>query len=158
MVRRLKDELRQTRPFPSLEEEVLLGLTRTTDALQRQLVEVLKPAGMSLTQYNVLRILRGAGHEGLSCGEIAVRMVTRDPDVTRIFDRLEKRGLVTRNRDGSDRRVVTTRITDSGLALLATLDEPLQAAQKKLLGHMGEARLSELAELLELARVAAPQA
>ena len=158
MVRRLKDELRQTRPFPSLEEEVLLGLTRTTDALQRQLVEVLKPAGMSLTQYNVLRILRGAGHEGLSCGEIAVRMVTRDPDVTRIFDRLETRGLVTRTRDGADRRVVTTRITDSGLALLATLDEPLQAAQKKLLGHMGEARLSELAELLELARVAAPQA
>ena len=154
MVKRLREELKQTRPFRSLEEEVLVGLARTADALQRGFAPLLKEAGVSVTQYNVLRILRGAGAPGLACGEIAERMVTRDPDLTRLLDRLEARHLVTRARDGADRRVVTTRISQAGLALLDKLEEPLEAEQRRLLGHMGERRLRDLADLLDEARAA----
>ncbi len=152
MVKRLQDEIKQTRPFPTLEEEVLVGLARTADALQRGLVGVFKAAGLSPTQYNVLRILRGAGGPGLSCRDIAERMVTRDPDLTRLLDRLEARHLVSRARDGEDRRVVTTRITQAGLALLEELEGPLGAEQRRLLGHLGEQRLRSLADLLDEAR------
>ncbi|HTT69090.1 MAG TPA: MarR family transcriptional regulator [Gemmatimonadales bacterium] len=152
MVKRLKDELKQSRPFGSVEEEVLLGLARTADALERGLVQVFKGSSLTGTQYNVLRILRGAGASGLPCGEIADRMVTRDPDLTRLLDRLEKRHLVTRARDDADRRVVTTRITQSGLSLLDQLAEPLAEVQKRLLGHMAEERLRRLADLLDEAR------
>ena len=152
MTRRLQDEIKQTRPFPSLEEEVLVGLARTADAVQRGFVEVFKSAGLTVTQYNVLRILRGAGAPGLSCGDIAERMVTRDPDLTRLLDRLETRRLVSRARDGEDRRVVTTRITQAGLSLLEELAEPLAATQRRMLGHMGEKRLRALADLLDEAR------
>jgi DNA-binding MarR family transcriptional regulator len=152
MVRRLQDEIKQTRPFPSLEEEVLIGLARTADAVQRGFVSVFKTVGLSPTQYNVLRILRGAGGPGLSCGDIAERMVTRDPDLTRLLDRLESRHLITRARDGEDRRVVTTRITQVGLALLEEVGAPLEAEQRRLLGHMGEERLRALAGLLDEAR------
>jgi DNA-binding MarR family transcriptional regulator len=152
MVQRLQDELHQTQPFPTLEEEVLVGLARTADALQRGFVGVFKSVGLSSTQYNVLRILRGAGGPGLSCGDIAERMVTRDPDLTRLLDRLESRHLITRARDGEDRRVVTTRITQEGLALLDALEAPLAAEQRRILAHMGEKRLRALAELLDEAR------
>jgi len=152
MVRHLQDELKQTRPFRSLEEEVLVGLSRTADALQRGFVGVFKAAGLSATQYNVLRILRGAGGPGLSCGDIAERMVTRDPDLTRLLDRLEVRHLITRARDGEDRRVVTTRITQTGLSLLEQIEAPLAAEQRRLLGHMGEKRLRALATLLDEVR------
>ena len=152
MVRRLKDEIKQTRPFPSLEEEVLIGLARTADAVQRGFVGVFKTVGLSPTQYNVLRILRGAGGPGLSCGDIAERMVTRDPDLTRLLDRLESRHLISRARDGEDRRVVTTRITQAGLALLEEVGAPLEAEQRRLLGHMGAERLRALADLLDEAR------
>ena len=152
MVQRLQDELKQTQPFPSLEEEVLIGLARTADALQRGFVGVFKTVGLSPTQYNVLRILRGAGGPGLSCGDIAERMVTRDPDLTRLLDRLESRHLISRARDGEDRRVVTTRITQAGLSLLEELEEPLASAQRRLLGHMGDTRLRALADLLDEAR------
>lgn len=151
---RIQDELKQTRPFATLEEEVIVGLARTADALQRGMGAVLRQAGLSPTQYNVLRILRGAGAPGLACGEIVERMVTRDPDITRLLDRLEARRLVTRNRDGADRRVVTSRISQAGLALLDGLDEPLQTTIRRLLGHMGEGRLKSLAELLDEARAA----
>ena len=154
MTRRLRDEIKQTRPFGSLEEEVLLGLARTADAVQRGFEGLFKGAGLSTTQYNVLRILRGAGAPGLSCGEIAERMVTRDPDLTRLLDRLEARHLATRARDGEDRRVVTTRITQAGLDLLDELAGPLDAQQRRLLGHMGEQRLRALADLLDEARSA----
>jgi len=154
MVRRLTDELKQTRPFATLEEEVIVGLARTADAMQRSMAPVLKARALSPAQYNVLRILRGAGTAGLPCGEISARMVTRDPDVTRLFDRLEKRGLVARSRDDRDRRVVTTRITESGRALLVELEEPLHATHRRLLGHLGPARLKALADLLDLARSA----
>jgi len=152
MTRRLQDEIKQSRPFRSLEEEVMLGLARTADALGRATEEVLKASGLTATQYNVLRILRGAGSAGLSCGEVTGRMITRDPDLTRLLDRLETRGLVTRARDGEDRRVVTTRITPQGLALLGELDEPVQAQNRKTLAHLGEQKLRALAQLLDEAR------
>jgi DNA-binding MarR family transcriptional regulator len=152
MTRRLQDEIKQTRPFHSLEEDVLLGLARTADAVARAGEEVLKASGLTATQYNVLRILRGAGTAGLSCGDVASRMITRDPDLTRLLDRLEARALVTRARDVEDRRVVLTRITREGLALLAELDEPVQAQNRKAVGHLGEQKLRTLAQLLDEAR------
>jgi DNA-binding MarR family transcriptional regulator len=152
MTRRLQDEIKQTLPFHSLEEEVLLGLARTADAVARAGEEVLKASGLTATQYNVLRILRGAGTAGLSCGDVAGRMITRDPDLTRLLDRLEGRGLVTRARDGEDRRVVVTRITREGLSLLAELDEPVEAQNRKTVGHLGEQKLRALAQLLDEAR------
>jgi len=126
-------------------------LLSTTDMLSRGPLQVLKTEDLSGTQYNVLRILRGAP-EGLACGEIAGRMITRDPDVTRLLDRLEKRGLISRCRETKDRRTVMTRITSAGVKLLANLDEPVQAAHRRQLGHLGPKRLRALAELLRIAR------
>ena len=137
--------------MPSPEEAAFLDLLRTTDMLSRGLVTILKPEDLSSTQYNVLRILRGA-REGLPCGEIAKRMITRDPDVTRLLDRLEKRGLISRSREARDRRTVMARITGAGLKLLARLDEPLQAAHRKQLGHLARGRLRLLTDLLREAR------
>jgi DNA-binding MarR family transcriptional regulator len=139
------------RPVGTLEEATFVDLLRTSDLLSRRMVGVLKAAELSATQYNVLRILRGSP-EGLPCGEIASRMITRDPDITRLLDRLEKRGLVSRCRETEDRRTVLTRITPEGLNLLARLDEPVQGAHKKQLGHLGRERLLKLAELLRAAR------
>jgi DNA-binding MarR family transcriptional regulator len=135
----------------SAEETAFLDLLRTCDILSRRLAEVLKPAELSPTQYNVLRILRGA-KEALTCGEIASRLITRDPDITRLLDRMEKRGLVSRSRETKDRRVVLTRITREGLKTLADLDGPIQEAHRKQLGHLGAERLRKLAELLSAAR------
>lgn len=136
---------------PCPEEAAFLDLVRTTDILARRLVGVLKPADLSSTQYNVLRILRGSP-DGLPCGEIASRMITRDPDITRLLDRLEKRGLISRCREAKDRRMVLTRITAEGLKVLGELDGPVQEAHREQLGHLGPARLRELAELLSAAR------
>jgi DNA-binding MarR family transcriptional regulator len=133
------------------EEAAFLDLMRTTDMLSRGLIGVLKTEDLSATQYNVLRILRGAP-EGLACGEIASRMITRDPDVTRLLDRLEKRSLISRRRETKDRRTVIARITPEGLKLLSRLDEPVQAAHRKQLGHLGRERLRILTELLALSR------
>src|ERR1700677_2185420 len=133
------------------EEDTFLELLRTTDMLSRGMVGVLRGEELSPTQYNVLRILRGA-LEGLPCGEIAHRMITRDPDVTRLLDRLERRGLISRCRETKDRRTVMTRIAPPGLKLLASLDEPIRDAHRKQLGHLGPKRLQTLAELLRLAR------
>ncbi len=135
----------------SPEESAFLELLRTTDMLSRGLVGVLKTEDVSPTQYNVLRILRGTP-DGLPCGEIASRMITRDPDVTRLLDRLEKRGLITRCRETRDRRTVMSRITKEGLGVLARLDEPVQSAHRKQLGHLGRERLRALSELLSIAR------
>src|ERR1700756_3274323 len=133
------------------EEAAFLDLQRTCDLLSRSLVQVLKTEELSPTQYNVLRILRGSP-EGLPCGEIANRMITRDPDITRLLDRLEKRGLISRWRETKDRRMVSARITPEGLKLLARLDEPVQEAHRKQLGHLGRERLRTLTELLRAAR------
>ena len=145
-------QLKNSRPgMPSSEEAAFLDLLRTTDMLSRGLVTILKPEDLSPTQYNVLRILRGAP-EGLPCGEIAKRMITRDPDITRLLDRLEKRGLIARSREARDRRTVMARITGAGLKLLARLDEPVQAAHRKQLGHLARGRLRLLTDLLREAR------
>jgi DNA-binding MarR family transcriptional regulator len=133
------------------EEAAFLDLLRTTDMLSRPLVQILKAEDLSSNQYNVLRILRGAPG-GLPCGEIANRMITRDPDITRLLDRLEKRGLISRCRETRDRRTVMASITPEGLSLLARLDEPVQAAHRKQLGHLGRERLRELTELLRESR------
>ncbi len=133
------------------EEAAFLDLLRTTDMLSRGLIQVLKTENVSATQYNVLRILRGSP-EGLPCGEIASRMITRDPDVTRLLDRMEKRGLISRCRETRDRRTVMARITAAGLKLLPRLDEPVQAAHRKQLGHLGRERLRALTELLCVSR------
>lgn len=152
MVRRLADEIKQGRPFASLAEEAFLNVQRTAEALARGMSELFKTHGITGTQYNVLRILRGAGEEGLPCSEVGGRMVTRDPDVTRLLDRLERQGLVARERSSADRRVVTTRITAAGLELLTSLDTPVVEVQQHLLGHMGPEELQGLIEGLQLAR------
>ena len=116
--------------------------------LERELVEVLKPAGLSMAQYNVLRILRGAGAAGLACGQVGGRLIRHDPDVTRLTDRLEKRGLLERTREAADRRIVRTRITETGIALLAGLDEPIDRLHERQFGQMSERRLAALREFL----------
>lgn len=146
-VRRARTARREASP----EEAAFLELLRTTDQLSRRLVPLLKAEELSPTQYNVLRILRGAP-EGLTCGEIGQRMITRDPDITRLLDRLEKRGLIVRWRDVEDRRIVLARITPEGLKTLDRLDEPVQEGHRRQLGHLGRARLKALCELLRAAR------
>jgi DNA-binding MarR family transcriptional regulator len=136
------------------EEGAFLDLLRTCDLLSRGPAQVIKAEDLSPTQYNVLRILRGAP-DGLPCGEIADRMITRDPDVTRLLDRLEKRGLISRWREAKDRRVVQARITAEGLKVLARLDEPIQQMHRGQLGHLGKDRLRALAAMLEAARTKA---
>ena len=119
--------------------------------LTRSAFRTLKAEDLSSTQYNVLRILRGAP-QGLPCGEIAGRLITRDPDVTRLLDRMEKRGIISRARDNRDRRMVLARISAEGLKLVNRLDEPVQEMHRKLLGHLGRERLRALGELLSAAR------
>ncbi len=128
-----------------------MNLLRTADILSRGLVQVLKKEDLSPTQYNVLRILRGAP-VGLPCGEIANRMITRDPDITRLLDRLEKRELISRCRETKDRRTVMARISLQGLTLLARLDEPVRAIHRHQLSHLGEKRLRDLIDLLDFCR------
>lgn len=140
-----------TRQPASPEETAFLDLLRTTDLLSRRLWDVLKTENLSSEQYNVLRILRGAP-EGLKCGEIGERMITHDPDITRLLDRLEKRGLIARSRPEADRRMVLARITPQGLAALARLDRPVRAAHRNQLGHLGAKRMKTLAALLSACR------
>ena len=152
MARCIQAEIQQSKPFASLEEEALIALQLTADRLHWRLSEMLKEHGLSPTQYNALRILRGARDQGRACSEIAERMINRDPDITRLVDRLERRGLVARSREGQDRRVITTRITPAGLELLQALDRPIAEFNRKMLGPLGERRLRTLIQLLETAR------
>ena len=152
MVSRLREEIQQQKPFESLEQEAVLNVLHTADVLLQRITAVLKPFKLSHSQYNVLRILRGAGPEGLACREIGERMITRDPDITRLLDRLEARGLLTRTRDQKDRRVITARITEEGRRLLDALDQPIAEVDRQPLQHLGEQRLRTLIQLLELAR------
>jgi DNA-binding MarR family transcriptional regulator len=164
---KLQQEIKKLRPFERREEEVFLNLLRTADVLSRGVEELLKTAGLTPTQYNMLRILRGAGavhasngrkdsgdESALACGEIAERMITRDPDITRLLDRLEQRGLITRCRGERDRRVVCSKITEEGLRLVKQLDKPVADLHRRQLGGMGEEKLTKLSQLLEEARAA----
>jgi DNA-binding MarR family transcriptional regulator len=152
VARSIQSEIQQTKPFSTLEEEALVSLQRTADQLHWRMSEMLKEHGVSPTQYNALRILRGAKDEGRACSEIAERMINRDPDITRLVDRLERRGLVARSREDRDRRVITTRITPAGLKLLDSLDRPIEDFNRRLLGPLGEQRLRTLIQLLDAAR------
>ena len=134
------------------QRDAYLSILSAAEVLQRQVVELLKMSDLSLAQYNVLRVLRGAGAPGLACGEVGSRLIRHDPDITRLVDRLEKRGLIERTRDTRDRRVVLGRITQKGLALLADIDDPMDALHERQLGHIPQARLSDLTSLLQEAR------
>jgi DNA-binding MarR family transcriptional regulator len=148
----LKDEIKQSKPFRSLEQEAMLNIQRTDAVLSYSIVDALKPYDVTPTQYNVLRILRGAGPAGLCREDIRQRLISQVPDVTRLLDRMEEAGLVARERDAVDRRVVTSRITDGGLALLEKLEAPVARAHEQQLGHMTKTELRTLVALLEKAR------
>jgi DNA-binding MarR family transcriptional regulator len=135
----------------ALEAQVFVSLMRAADALSRGAEALLKPYSLSGTQYNILRILRGAGEKGLACREIGCRLISRDPDITRLLDRMESRGLIARAREAKDRRVVTTRITAEGLRLLAELDEPVDEMHRRQLGHVPAKQLRQLSKLLDRA-------
>lgn len=148
----LQAELRKKRPFDVPEEEAFLNLARTLESLAAPFEQLFRSRGISGSQYNVLRILRGVGGEGLPCSEIAAQMVSRDPDITRLVDRLEKAGLVERVRVARDRRVILVRVTPAGLKLVNELDRPLIELHRKQMGHMTRAELTELSRLLVKAR------
>ena len=152
MMSALADEIKQSKPFASKEEEVFLNIQRTAEVLGWTMNEILKPFELTRGQYNVLRILRGAGEDGIKCSEVSERLITKDSDITRLLDRLENRGLVSRERDEKDRRIVISRITDQGLEILEQLDEPASQGIKRILGHLGEDLLEQLNALLVLAR------
>lgn len=148
----LQRELRQTRPFASAGQEALLGLVRTADHVAHEFAQVIEPAGVTLQQYNVLRILRGAGDAGLPTLEIAERMVERTPGITRLLDRLEAKRLVRRARCPEDRRQMLCWITPDGAALLATLDAPVLQANAALVAGLSPKAQEQLIALLEQVR------
>jgi len=154
MTPRLQDEIRQTRPFASLEQEAFLSCGRTWAVLEHAFSEGIKPYGITLTQYNVLRILRGAGQEGLCRAEVMERMIAQVPDATRLLDRMEVAGLIERKRDAADRRFVTTRITSHALRLLQEMDRPVQALHRRHLGALDQPELRRLIDLLGRIRAA----
>jgi DNA-binding MarR family transcriptional regulator len=144
----LRQELKQNRPFRSLAEEAYLSIQRTAAVLEHAFESALKPLGITATQYNVLRILRGAGEPGLCRSEIGERLVRPVPDVTRLLDRLEGMGLITRERSGVDRRYVTTVITGAGLDLLRGVESSIDTIHQQQLGHLDGPELKELVQLL----------
>ena len=148
----LRDEIKQTRPFSSALEEALLSIMRTASEMTYSGNEALRPYGLTTTQYNVLRILRGAGPAGIPCGAIAERMITRDSDITRLLDRLTAMHLVERCRMETDRRVVAVRLTPAGTDLLERLDPVVRQLHQDLLGHLDAATVSALIAGLERAR------
>ena len=145
------EEIHQTRAFASIEEELLVSLLRTTDVMQERFEQMIRPFNISMTQYNVLRILRGAEPEGRTCGEIGERMIAREPDVTRLLERMDKAGLIKRTRDSQDRRVVVTRITSGGLKLLDEMEPKLRELDG-VLKPMGERKIETTLKLLDEVR------
>ncbi len=137
------------RDLPSLEARVFVALLTAADRLSQDAEQLVKAYGLTGTQYNVLRILRGAEPAGLPCKGIGDRMISHDPDMTRLLDRMDKRGLITRERQTDDRRVIKTRITAQGLDILKKIDTPIQELHKRQFLHMGATRLKTLAAALE---------
>jgi DNA-binding MarR family transcriptional regulator len=152
MGNKVEEDIKQAKPFRGLEEKTFITLLRTADELQQRVAAMLKPHGLSPTQYNALRILRGAGAKGLACSEIGQRMINRDPDITRLLGRLERRGLILRSRERKDRRVIKARLGPAGLDLLKSMDREVEKFHRGLFGHLGEQRLKSLISLLEVAR------
>jgi DNA-binding MarR family transcriptional regulator len=149
-------DTRFPRPAPLPEEDLFVSLQHAADKLLQGVELLLKSHGLSPAQYNVLRILRGAGPAGLSCRDISLRMVTRDPDMTRLLDRLDKLGFISRERAKNDRRVVTTRITPRALNLLKRLDPAMRELHRRQLRHLPAPRLKLLSQLLEQILAPAP--
>src|SRR5713226_9304498 len=141
-----------SRPAISMENRIFVSLLQAADTLSQEAEQLVKAAGLTGAQYNVLRILRGAEPEGLACHAISDRMISHDPDMTRLLDRMEKRGLITRARQTDDRRVVLTHITREGLELLKALDQPVRDLHRRQFRHMAAARLKMLAEILQEVR------
>jgi DNA-binding MarR family transcriptional regulator len=154
MPRTLRAEIKQTKPFQSLEQEAQLSIERTAAVLGHALAEAFKPYEITATQYNVLRILRGAGKAGLCRNEVRDRLIAQVPDVTRLLDRMEESGLIARERSEEDRRLVTTHITSAGTGLLHKLDAPIARVHERHLGHMTATQLKVLINLLAVAREA----
>ncbi len=152
MANKLKDEIKQTKPFSGLEQEALLNIRRTAGYLEHTMQQILKQHGLTEPQYNVLRILRGAGPGGLRCSEIGERMITRDPDITRLLARLESHRLIERWRDAEDRRVTQSRISAPGMEILAQLDPVVETIATSLLQHLDKPRLGLLIDLMEEVR------
>ncbi len=150
----LKLEISQEPPFSSAEEEALLNLFRASDCLQRTFLHKIRGWGLTSTQYNVMRILRGAHPHGLPCAAIGDRRIAADPDITRLLGRLKRLKLIRQHRDRHDRRVVLTQITEAGLEMLRAMDPVVRNGPTDLLGHMSRADLAEMIRLLELARQA----
>jgi DNA-binding MarR family transcriptional regulator len=148
----LKNEIAQQRPFSGPPEEAVLNLLRTADCLQRAMQRKIRPWGITGTQYNVLRILRGALPQGLTCSAIGDRMITAEPDITRLLGRLKGLKLIRQQRDKRDKRVIWTQISPAGLALLAEIDPVVEQFPKELLRELDEKQLTSLIHLLELAR------
>jgi DNA-binding MarR family transcriptional regulator len=149
---KLLNEIHKVKPFECVQQELFLNLIRTADHLMRGFEELLKPYNLSPTQYNILRILRGAGDGGMHCKGIGGHLITRDPDITRLLDRLEARHLITRQRDTKDRRVVSTRITTEGTKILRELDKPVVELHRSQLDHLAENKIGHLIDLLEEVR------
>ena len=150
----MNTDVREHATRGGVEQEAYLAIQRTAALLGHALAETIRPLGLTATQYNVLRILRGAGEPGLCRNDVRDRMIAQVPDVTRLLDRMEEMGVIERSREGADRRYVTTRITAEGLRLLAELDGPIAETHRRLLGHMDEDSLNTLIELLGEARTA----
>lgn len=152
----LQRELGQPRPFHSLRQEATIGILRTADVLRRRFTAILEPRGLTVQQFNVLRILRGALPDALPTMEIAERMFERTPGITRLIDRLEAKGLVARTRRQDDRRCVLCSITPAGLDLLAPLDEPISRADDEALAMLRTPELERLIALLDRVRAEQP--
>lgn len=148
----LKAEIEQNIPFSSARQEAVLNLLRTADRFSHAIQRGIRPWGITATQYNVLRILRGSGPDGLTCSEIGNRMLTADPDITRLLLRLKALKLIRQHRDQRDRRVVRTLISETGLRLLKEMDPAMKRAPEALLGHMSAEEIAGLTRLLERAR------
>jgi DNA-binding MarR family transcriptional regulator len=148
----LRQELRQNKPFVSLEQEALLSVVRTSAELMDRFELFLRPHGITATQYNVLRILRGSEPEGLCRNELRDRMLTRMPDVTRLLDRMEEAGLVERTRDTEDRRMVTSRITNKAQDILATLDPLVAENEKRFFSGISQDQIQTLIDVLNAVR------
>lgn len=152
MANRILEEIRQTQPFASRHEEAVLNIVRTADTLKRAGELLFRRHGITSAQYNVLRILRGAGERGLHCRAIADRMITAEPDITRLLMRMERLGLLVRQRDSVDRRMVTAIATDRGLQLLDELDAPLRRLQGQQFSLLSEDQIEQLIGNLEKVR------
>ena len=148
----LQKEIRQRRAFDTPQVEALLNILRTQSVLMGPLSALFKEHGLSQPLYNILRILRGAAPEGLCVQEIADRMIAREPDTTRLLDRLETLGFARRERSKEDRRVVRVNISRAGLEVLDTMEEPLQTVHRKLLGHLSDTELASISRLMVKAR------